>query len=140
MILPCLILSNIRYVSRVKWSNPGRWVAPSSSFRCSSNWKGSLLFALDYGRQIYLLTYYTQHRSGLQCMGVLRNFDAWRIFNVKFSLSLSLSLSLYIYIYIYIYILYIYLCVCVCVCVHAYTHTFTHMHVFVCVCVFIANA
>ncbi len=26
---PCLTLSNIRYASRVKWSNPGKGVAPS---------------------------------------------------------------------------------------------------------------
>ena len=29
LIPPCLTLSNIRYVSRVKWSNPGEGVAPS---------------------------------------------------------------------------------------------------------------
>ena len=28
LIPPCLTLSNIRYVSRVKWSNPGKGVAP----------------------------------------------------------------------------------------------------------------
>ena len=28
-IPPCLTLSNIRYVSRVKWSNPGKGVRPS---------------------------------------------------------------------------------------------------------------
>ena len=28
-IPPCLTLSNIRYISRVKWSNPGKGVAPS---------------------------------------------------------------------------------------------------------------
>ena len=27
LIPPCLILSNIRYISRVKWSNPGKGVA-----------------------------------------------------------------------------------------------------------------
>ena len=32
----CFTLSNIRYVSRVKWSNPGKGVAPSSTPRCSS--------------------------------------------------------------------------------------------------------
>ena len=31
----CLTLSNIRYVSRVKWSNPGKGVAPSPTLRCS---------------------------------------------------------------------------------------------------------
>ena len=32
LILPCLTLSNIMYVSRVKWSNPGKGVAPSPSY------------------------------------------------------------------------------------------------------------
>ena len=31
LILPCLTLSIIRYVSRVKWSNPGKGVVPSST-------------------------------------------------------------------------------------------------------------
>ena len=48
VIPPCLTLSNIRYVSRVKWSNPGKGVAPSLTPRCSSYWKGSLLDVLDY--------------------------------------------------------------------------------------------
>ena len=52
---PCLTLSIIRYGSRVKWSNPGRGVAPFPTLRCSSYWKGSLLVTLDYGRQLYLL-------------------------------------------------------------------------------------
>ena len=53
MIPPCLTLSIIRYVSRVKWSNPGKGVAPSPTPRCSSYWKGSLLVVLDYSRQLY---------------------------------------------------------------------------------------
>ena len=58
LIPPCLILSNIRYVSRVKWSNPGKGVAPSPTPGCGSYWKGSLLVTLDYGRQNnYLLMY-----------------------------------------------------------------------------------
>ena len=36
LIPPCLTLSIIRYVSRVKWSNPGKGVAPSPTPRCSS--------------------------------------------------------------------------------------------------------
>ena len=52
LISPCLTLSIIRYASRVKWSNPGRAVAPSLTSRCSSYWKGTLLVALDYGRQL----------------------------------------------------------------------------------------
>ena len=36
IVPPCLTLSNIRYVSRVKWSNPGKRAAPSPTSRCSS--------------------------------------------------------------------------------------------------------
>ena len=45
LIPPCLTLGNIRYVSRVKWSNPGKGVAPSPAPQCSSYRKGSLLVA-----------------------------------------------------------------------------------------------
>ena len=51
----CLTLSNIRYVSRVKWSNPGKGVAPSPTHLCSSYWKGSLWVTLDYGCELNLL-------------------------------------------------------------------------------------
>ena len=51
----CLTLSIIRYGSRVKWSNPGKGVAPSSTPWCSSYRKGSLWVTLDYGHQLYLL-------------------------------------------------------------------------------------
>ena len=54
MIPPCLTLSNIRYISRVKWSNPGKGVVPSPTPQCSSCWKGSLLVAIDYGCQLLL--------------------------------------------------------------------------------------
>ena len=37
-----LTLSNIRYVSRAKWSNRKKRVAPSPTPWCSSYWKGSL--------------------------------------------------------------------------------------------------
>ena len=56
LIPPCLTLSIIRYVSRVKWSNPGKGVAPSPTSWCSSYWKGSLLVTLNYGHQLYLHT------------------------------------------------------------------------------------
>ena len=60
-LLPlCLTLSNIRYGSRVKCSNPGKEVEPSSTPRCSSYWKRSLRVTLDYGRQLYLLTLFSQ--------------------------------------------------------------------------------
>ena len=54
MIPPCLTLSSIRYISRVKWSNPGKGVASSPTTRCRSYWKGSDLVALDYGRQLLI--------------------------------------------------------------------------------------
>ena len=53
LIPPCLTLSIIRYVSRVKWSNPGKGVAPFPTPRFSSYWKGSLWVALDYSRRLY---------------------------------------------------------------------------------------
>ena len=55
LIPPCLTLSNIRYVSMVKWRNPGKGVASFPALWCSRYWKGSLLVALDYGRQLYFL-------------------------------------------------------------------------------------
>ena len=51
---PCLTLSIIRYVWRVKWSNPGKGVAPTPTPWCSSYWKRSLWLALDYGCQLYI--------------------------------------------------------------------------------------
>ena len=50
VIPPGLTLNNKRYISTVKWSNPGKGVAPSPKSRCSSYWKGSLLVAPDYYR------------------------------------------------------------------------------------------
>ena len=58
LITPCLTLSNIKYISRVKWSNPGKRVVPYTTPHCSSYWKGSLLVALNYGHQLYLLYLY----------------------------------------------------------------------------------
>ena len=57
LIPPCLTLSNIKYISRVKWSNPGKGVALSTTPRCSSYWKRSLLVTLDYGCQLYYYMY-----------------------------------------------------------------------------------
>ena len=38
----------------------GKGVAPFPTPWCSSSWKGSLLFALDYGRHLYLLTHISE--------------------------------------------------------------------------------
>ena len=43
------------YKERVKWSNPGKRVAPPLTPWCSSYRKGSLRLTLDYGRLLYLL-------------------------------------------------------------------------------------
>ena len=63
LIPSCLTLSNTRCVSRVKWSNPRKGVAPSPAPRCRRYWKGSLLVALDYSCQLYLLTKVQQLRN-----------------------------------------------------------------------------
>ena len=75
--IPCLTLSNIRYVWRVKWRNPGKGVAPSPPPRCSCYWKGSLLVALKYGRQLYfslliafILRFYSLYSYGLKQFSV----------------------------------------------------------------------
>ena len=58
LIPPCLAHSDIRYVSRVKWSNPWKGVAPFPTPRCSSYWKRGLLVALDYGCQLLFIKYH----------------------------------------------------------------------------------
>ena len=54
---PCLTLIIIRYRSRVKWSNPGKGLVPSTTPQCSSYWKGSLWVTLDYGQLLYIYIY-----------------------------------------------------------------------------------
>ena len=98
LIPPGLTLTNIRYVSRGKWSNPGKGVVPSPTPWCSSYWKGSLLVTLDYSRQLsYLLIYiYTYKYSYI-----------WLVvssYGISILLSCLMPNPLYIYIYIYIYI------------------------------------
>ena len=53
LMLPGLTLSIIRYLSRVKESNPGKGVASSPTPQCCSYRKGSLRVTLDCGRQLY---------------------------------------------------------------------------------------
>ena len=82
---PCLKLSIIRYLSRVKWSNPGKGVVPSATPRCSSYWKGSFLVALDYGHRLYFV-YLTKPRL----MGRLQYLSLGEYW-LPFSLSLLLG-------------------------------------------------
>ena len=51
LIPPCLTLSNIRYVSRVKWSNHGKGVAPSPT----TIEKGAFGSPSTKGRQLHFL-------------------------------------------------------------------------------------
>ena len=65
LIPPGLTLGNIKYVLRVKWSNPGKGVVSFPTPLCNSYWKGSLLvvnftyYLLYWGiiHHFYLLFY-----------------------------------------------------------------------------------
>ena len=52
MVLDATLLNTQHY--KVKWSNPGKGVAPSPTLWCSSYWKGSFWVTLDYSHQLYL--------------------------------------------------------------------------------------
>ena len=66
LIPPCLILSIIRYRSRVKWGNPGKRVAPSSTLRWSIYRKGNVRVTVDYGRPTYIYIYiYIYGKTGV---------------------------------------------------------------------------
>ena len=47
MILDTFLLNTEHYKVRIKWSNPGKGVAPSPTSWCSSYRKGSLRVTLD---------------------------------------------------------------------------------------------
>ena len=63
LIVPCLTLSTIRWGSRVKWSNPGNWVAPSPIPQCRSYWKGNFRVPLNKGHELDLLLLYLQRHA-----------------------------------------------------------------------------
>ena len=52
---PCFTVSIMRHGSRVKWSNPGKVIAPSPTPWCSTYRKWNLRVTLDYSRQLYFL-------------------------------------------------------------------------------------
>ena len=54
---PCLTLNITRYRSRVKWSNPGKGVAPSPRPWCSSYWKGAFWLHLTTVNQLTTYIY-----------------------------------------------------------------------------------
>ena len=112
---PFLTLSIIRYGSRVKWSNPGKGVAPFPTPRCISYWKGSLRVTLDSCGQLYFTV------CKFMCVCVCVYIHVYTLVHIYFQVSrfcffLSLSPLLeckivsvlvhacvcaYIYIYIY---------------------------------------
>ena len=78
LVPPCLTLSNIRYVSRIKWINPTKRVAPFPTPRCSSYWKESILVALNYGHQLYFyLLQKTLEESRMTAMIFFLNDLVW---------------------------------------------------------------
>ena len=84
---PCLTLSIIRYVSRVKWSNPRKGVAPSLIPQCSSYWKGSFWVTLDSTRQLYLLIFRQQDIIQASFVKIME-YCSFIIFNFIFSIFL----------------------------------------------------
>ena len=95
---PCLTLSIIRYGSRVKWSNPGKGVAPSPTPWCSK--------LSSFGSPSTMVAYFTF-------------FYLYMCECVCIYIYMCECVCIYIYICVcvcvYIYI-YIYICMCVCVC------------------------
>ena len=53
LIPPCLTISIIKYISRVKWNNPGKVIAPTLTPWCSSYVKRGFQVALNYSCQLY---------------------------------------------------------------------------------------
>ena len=96
---PCLTLSIIKYVSRVKWCNPGKGVALSPTPWCSSYWKGSFRVTLDYGRQLYF-TYNNEVLSGIMKKKCKKKP---KLFIILLLLSVCLHVMLtHIYIFLYL--------------------------------------
>ena len=99
------IFKIIRYVSRVKRSNPKEEVVSFPTLRYCSYWKGGLRVTVDYSCQLYLLYIYVLWRysqpgfypsfGNLAYLATLMNSDRTKQ---------SVCGWQYIYIYIYIYI------------------------------------
>ena len=79
LIPPCLTLSITRYVSRVKWSNPGKGIAPYPTPQWNNYWKGSLWVTFNYSR------HHHHHHHVVPLAGI------FLIFSRHFSLSFIAS-------------------------------------------------
>ena len=60
LVPPCLILSIIRYASRVKWSNPGKGITPSQHLGVVAIEKGAFRSPLTKVNYIYNIYIYKQ--------------------------------------------------------------------------------
>ena len=81
LILPCLTLSIIKYVSMVKWSKPRKGVVLSPPLWCCSYWKGSLYEPLTIAANftfiyiyIYIYIYVCVRVCGCVCVCVSTYF------------------------------------------------------------------
>ena len=75
MVLDASLLNTQHHKVRIKGKVKQSWegVAPSPTPWCSSYRKGSLRVTLDYGRQLYLLTFKMRTFAKLNCLK-LNNF------------------------------------------------------------------
>ena len=104
LIPPCLTLSIIKYISRVKWSNSVKGVESSPTSRCSGYWKGSLRVALDYSRQLICLSLSIYIYIYIPRIPKKTQHILWHYKFLSTIRSLrTASSDGYIYIYIYIY-------------------------------------
>ena len=76
MVLDASLLNTQHYKVRIKGKveQYREGVAPSPTHWCSSYWKGSLRVTLDYGRQLYLLTYICNYT----CINTTTQWRRWR--------------------------------------------------------------
>ena len=100
LMLTSLTLNIIRYISRVKWSNPWKGVAFSPTPLCCSYWKKSLRVALVDSHQLYIY------------------------------LSIYLSLCIYIHIYLYIHYMYIYISIYISIYIYIYMYIYIHIFIY----------
>ena len=82
----CLTLSLIRYVSRGKWTNPGKGIAPFLTPWYSSSRKENLRVTLDY-------VFYDYHRLSIN----------YTLFNTYIYIYIYTHTHIHTHIYIYIY-------------------------------------
>ena len=109
---PTLSLSTIRYGSRVKWSNSGKWGVPSPTSQGNGYLIGSLQLPLTTVANFTILHNCSSWPTVIEG-GSKTPFSIGQHITTK---PMKQSLSIYIYIYIYIYMFVNDVCEFVCVC------------------------